>query len=99
MLLTPGISTGYWKARNTPSRARSSGDSASRSLPFEQHLAGGDGVARAAGEDVRERALARAVRAHDRVHLALPNREVEAAQDRRCRRRGRGDSGSRAWET
>ena len=30
---TPGISTGYWKARNRPSRARSSGSSSSRSWP------------------------------------------------------------------
>src|SRR5881628_2450616 len=32
-LLTPGISTGYWNAMNTPSRARSSGFIARRSLP------------------------------------------------------------------
>src|SRR6478672_6248786 len=30
---TPGISTGYWKARKTPACARSSGGSASRSFP------------------------------------------------------------------
>src|SRR3954471_15773263 len=35
VLPTPGISTGYWKARKTPSRARSSGDIASRSLPLK----------------------------------------------------------------
>src|SRR5947207_10385390 len=29
----PRISTGYWNARNTPSRARSSGSSSNRSLP------------------------------------------------------------------
>src|SRR5262245_15555116 len=33
MLLTPGISTGYWKARKIPSRARTSGVIASRSCP------------------------------------------------------------------
>src|SRR5438093_1603828 len=32
-LLTPGISTGYWNAMKTPSRARSSGFIARRSLP------------------------------------------------------------------
>src|SRR5947199_389469 len=32
-LLTPGISTGYWNAMNTPSRARSSGFIARRALP------------------------------------------------------------------
>src|SRR5215468_787638 len=35
---TPGISTGYWKARKTPSRARSSGESASRSRPSKRTL-------------------------------------------------------------
>ncbi len=30
---TPGISTGYWNARNTPFCARSSGSSSSRSSP------------------------------------------------------------------
>jgi len=33
MLPTPGISTGYWKARKMPWAARSSGASASRSFP------------------------------------------------------------------
>ena len=33
MLPTPGISTGYWKARNRPCAARSSGSIASRSSP------------------------------------------------------------------
>ena len=33
-LLTPGISTGYWKAIKMPSPARSSGDISSRSLPL-----------------------------------------------------------------
>ena len=33
MFPTPGISTGYWKARNTPAAARSSGLSPSRSAP------------------------------------------------------------------
>src|SRR5438034_9744880 len=32
-LVMPRIATGYWNARNSPSRARSSGFSASRSLP------------------------------------------------------------------
>src|SRR5436190_3728958 len=32
-LVMPRISTGYWNARNTPSRARSSGSSSNRSLP------------------------------------------------------------------
>ena len=33
MLPTPGISTGYWNARNSPAAARSSGSMASRSAP------------------------------------------------------------------
>ena len=33
MLPTPGISTGYWNARNSPAAARSSGSIASRSAP------------------------------------------------------------------
>ncbi len=33
MFATPGISTGYWKARKTPFAARFSGVSASRSSP------------------------------------------------------------------
>ena len=34
VILTPGISTGYWKLRNTPARARTSGSIASRFSPF-----------------------------------------------------------------
>ena len=40
-MVTPGISTGYWNARNTPLAARSSGSSSSRSLALEQDLAAG----------------------------------------------------------
>ena len=35
MVATPGISIGYWKARNTPLAARSSGAMASTSSPFQ----------------------------------------------------------------
>ena len=34
--LRPGIAVGYWKARNSPRRERLSGDSASRSRPFQR---------------------------------------------------------------
>ena len=34
MVATPGISIGYWKARNTPLAARWSGDISSRSSPL-----------------------------------------------------------------
>ena len=33
VMVTPGISTGYWKLRNKPAQLRSSGDIASRSFP------------------------------------------------------------------
>jgi hypothetical protein len=41
----------------------------------------GDVVAGASGQHVRERALARAVRSHDRVHLAGLHLEVQALED------------------
>ena len=81
MLATPGISTGYWKARNRPAAARSSGSIASRSCAVVADLAAGHLVALAAGQHVGERALARAVRPHDRVHLAGADLQVDAAQD------------------
>ena len=81
MLFTPGISTGYWKARKTPSRARSSADSASRSLPLIGDAALGDLIAGAAGEHAGQRALAGAVRPHDRMHLAGADAEVDPLQD------------------
>ena len=43
---TPGIVAGYWKARNRPARARSSGSASVRSSPFEQDAALGDLVGR-----------------------------------------------------
>ena len=81
MVATPGISIGYWKARNTPAAARS------RRVHGEQVLAvPGDRACRhlvvlLAGEHVSERRLAGAVRAHDGMDLALGQLEVEAFQD------------------
>ena len=46
-----------------------------------EDLALSDLVSGPSGEDVGERALARAVRAHDRVDLARVHREVDAAED------------------
>ena len=80
-MFTPGISTGYWKARNKPFARPLVG------LHREQVAAEiGDGafadlVAFAAGEHRGERALAGAVRPHDRVHLAGIHREIDPAQD------------------
>ena len=44
-------------------------------------FAGGDDVSGMPGQHFRERALARAVRAHDRVHFAEPDREVDPLED------------------
>ena len=70
MVATPGISTGYWNARNTPLAARSSGDISKQVLAPEQDFAVGDFIARLAGDHMRQRRFAGAVRPHDRVHLA-----------------------------
>ena len=77
----PGIAVGYWKARNSPSRARLSGDSLRMSRPFQMDLAARDHVRRVAHQRVGERRLARAVGAHDRVDLALADGQVDALQD------------------
>ena len=58
-------------------------------LAVEQDLALGDLVGGMAGDRVGERRLARAVRAHDRVHLVRVDREVDALDDRRSRPRAR----------
>ena len=50
-------------------------------LAVEQDLALDDVVLRVAGDRVGERGLAGAVRAHDRVDLALLDDEVDAAED------------------
>ncbi len=78
---TPGISTGYWNARKTPACARSSGGSASRSLPSkvaEPPVTSYAGISR---EHLRERALAGAVGPHDRVHFAGGDAERDPAED------------------
>ena len=38
VMLTPGISTGYWKLRKMPAQERSSGLMASRSFPSKTML-------------------------------------------------------------
>ena len=55
----------------------------------ERDRPGGDRVAGLAHHDRRERALAGAVRAHHRVHLARRHGEVDALQDLACRRPAR----------
>ena len=81
MTVTPGTETGYWKAMNSPIRARSSGDGVGDVLALEQDLALGDLEVGVAHDRVGERRLARAVRPHQRVDLALADDQVEAAQD------------------
>ena len=70
MLLTPGISTGYWKARKTPARARSSGFISRRSAPLKSDGAAGDFVFAAPGQHLGQGAFAAAVGAHDGVDFA-----------------------------
>ena len=79
---TPGISTGYWNARKMPACARSSGCHLEQILAVVRHRAAGDLVRRIARQHLRERALARAVRAHDRVDFAGVHGEVDALEDR-----------------
>jgi predicted acylesterase/phospholipase RssA len=78
---TPGISTGYWKARKIPCRERSSGSISRISSSLELDVAPGDLVAGVSGEDLRERALAGAVGSHDRMDLPLVDLEVHAVED------------------
>src|SRR5690606_32637599 len=50
-------------------------------LALEQDVAARHLVLRVAGDDLRERRLARAVRAHQRVHLAPRDHQVHALED------------------
>ncbi len=81
MVATPGTSTGYWNARNTPLAARSSGAMSENALAVEQNLAFGDFVIVLAGQHIGERRLAGAVRAHDGRDLALLDRQRQAIED------------------
>ena len=81
MLLTPGISTGYWKAMNSALARPDLGLQLQQVLAIEADAAGGDLVLLAPGQHLGQRALAGAVRAHDGVHLARLDREVDALED------------------
>ena len=50
-------------------------------VPLVEHLALSDLVSGSSVEDVRQRALARAVRAHDRVDLSRVHREIHTAEN------------------
>ena len=80
--VTPGISTGYWNARKMPCCARTSGSISSRSSPSYVTAPPVTSYAGCPGEHLRQRALAGPVRAHDRVHLAGVDGEVDALEDR-----------------
>ena len=64
-----------------PLRARSSGAHLEDVLAVVADRALGHLVGRVAGDDVGERALAGAVRPHQRVDLALVDRQVDALED------------------
>jgi hypothetical protein len=81
LLVTPGISTGYWKPRKTPARARSSELQREQVLALEQHLAALHRVGGMARQHLGESALAGAVGSHDRVHFARAHREIDALED------------------
>ena len=77
---TPGTSTGYCMARNSPARALASTLIASTSSPssvIEPWVTVYFGMP---GDRVRQRGLARAVRPHDRVRLPGRDGQVDAAQ-------------------
>ena len=81
MVATPGISSGYWNARKMPLAARSSGGSASMSSPSSSTVARGHHVAVLAGEHMRERRFAGAVRAHDGVHVPFSIDQSRGLED------------------
>ncbi len=81
MVATPGISSGYWKARNKPGGGALVRRHVEDVLAVELHFAGSRRVIGLAGEHISQRRLAGAVRAHDGVHLARIHGEVETLQN------------------
>ena len=78
---TPGIETGYWKARNSPALRALVRLGLGDVLALERDRALGDLVGGVAEQGVRERRLARAVGAHQRVDLAAVDVQVDASED------------------
>ena len=78
---TPAISCGYWKARNMPALARTSVGQSVMSSPWNRMRPPVTSYSGLAEQGVGQRGLARAVRAHDGVHLAGRDDEVDAAED------------------
>ena len=79
--MTPGTSTGYCMARNRPARARSSTFIARTSSPSSVTVPPVTVYFGWPAMRVGQGRLAGAVGAHDRVRLAGPDGEVDAAQD------------------
>jgi hypothetical protein len=77
----PETSCGYWKPRKSPARERWSTLSLRRSCPSSRAFPPGHLVLRMAHQGIREGALARTVRAHQRRELPAPKREVDSFQD------------------
>ena len=87
---TPAISCGYWKPRNMPALARTSVGHSVTSSPWSRMR---PAVTSYSGDPSRVLAsvrLAGAVGAHDRVHLAGGDDEVEPTKDLRRGRRSVG---------
>ncbi len=80
-MVTPGISIGYWNARKSPLRARSSGSSPRMFSPSMSTSPRRDGVVGMAAEHFRERAFAGAVRPHDGVDFPSLDFQAQAADD------------------
>ena len=78
---TPGTSTGYCIARNSPRCGALPRGQPEQLLAVDRDRTGGHLVVAAPHQRVRERRLPRSVRAHERVHLARAHLEVDAAQD------------------
>jgi hypothetical protein len=81
MVATPGISIGYWNARNMPASRPLVRLHVEHVFTVEQDLAFGDFIVVLASQDVGQRGLAGAVRAHDGVNFTGVDGQVDAAQD------------------
>ena len=79
--MTPGIDVGYWKARKMPGLGPFVGLELEQVDAVDGRRALGDFVIRVAHQGVAQRALARAVRPHQGMDLALADRQVDPFED------------------
>lgn len=79
-MLTPGISLGYWKARNILARALVGFHLEDR-LAVDQDVALGDDVVGVAGDRLGHRGLPGSVRPHDGMDLAGIDRQGDPLDD------------------